>query len=80
VNVNWFSVCKSSVDNVIQITSKSEFFNTPLVYKVTEDLIILRKVTIRDNKRIVVPKKSRDSEFYRMSIITKFEIEQQIRF
>jgi hypothetical protein len=56
VNVNWFSVCKSSVDNVIQITSKSEFFNT-LVYKVTEDLIILRKVTIRDNKRIVVPKK-----------------------
>jgi hypothetical protein len=32
-----------SVDNVIQITSKSEFFNTPLVYKVTEDLIILRK-------------------------------------
>jgi hypothetical protein len=43
VNVNWFSVCKSSVDNVIQITSKSEFFNTPLVYKVTEDLIILRK-------------------------------------
>jgi hypothetical protein len=42
VNVNWFSVCKSSVDNVIQITSKSEFFNTPLVYKVTEDLIILK--------------------------------------
>jgi hypothetical protein len=42
VNVNWFSVCKSSVDNVIQITS-NQFFNTPLVYKVTEDLIILEK-------------------------------------
>jgi hypothetical protein len=74
VNVNWFSVCKSSVDNVIQITSKSEFFNTPLVYKVTEDLIILEK-SLDNKKRIVVPKKGRDSEFYRMSIITKFEIE-----
>jgi hypothetical protein len=55
VNVNWFSVCKSSVDNVIQITSKSSSL-TLLVYKVTEDLIILEKL-IRDNKRIVVPKK-----------------------
>jgi hypothetical protein len=75
VNVNWFSVCKGNGDNVIQITSKSEFFNTPLVYKITGDLIILRKLTIRDNKRIVVPKKGRNSEFYRISIITKFEIE-----
>jgi hypothetical protein len=56
VNVNWFSVSKALITLFKLHQNPSSL--TPLVYKVTEDLIILRKVTIRDNKRIVVPKKA----------------------
>ena len=69
------SVTKGNNPLNIQITSKSDFFKTPIIYKVTEDVIEFRKPTIDDNKRIVKPAIDKKNGFYHFFISTNFEID-----
>lgn len=69
------SVTKGNNPLNIQITSKSDFFKTPIVYKVTEDVIEFRKPTIDDNKRIVKPTIDKKNGFYHFFISTNFQID-----
>jgi hypothetical protein len=69
------TVGKGTKNYNIQITSKSDFFKSPIVYKVTEDSIEFRKVTLDDTKKIVSPKIDKKTNFYHFYIPIDFEID-----
>ena len=52
----------------IHVTSKSEFFNEPIVYKIEDGCIILRHADIDDNTRIVSPSLYRKNNFFHFNI------------
>ena len=72
---NQISICKGNHYQNIQITTKSDFFKTKVVYKVSENHIEFRKPTINDNKRIVNPNLDKRTKFYHFFIPIDFEID-----
>ena len=57
----------------VQITSKSYFFNEPIVYRLEDSCIYLRHATIDDNKNRVVPILDKKNNFFHLYINIGYE-------
>ena len=62
------TISKGNNPKNIQVTSKSDFFSEPIVYKIEDGCIVLRHSTIDDNVKKVSPTLDKRSNFYHFNI------------
>ena len=70
----YVTIAKGNNNLALSFSSKNNFFETPIVYKITENYIKFRKQTLDDRKKVIKPYKSKYTGFYTFPIPSIYDI------